>query len=60
MVIVADPNIRECCSLPEVSKFIQFITISESAALKMNVRLAREKFDELQAGSVAASQLSRI
>lgn len=30
------------------------LLMAESAALKLNVRLAREKFDQLQAGSVYA------
>lgn len=52
MIIVADPDVRKYClpvhSQLTLTKFYD----PESAALKLNVRLARERFEQLQVGSL--------
>lgn len=54
LIVVADPNVRKLAFMLLIPLQIADGGYSESAALRMNVRLARDKFEELQAGSVAS------
>lgn len=53
MIVVHDPTIR---TLPlfRILAFCSNLLFSEAAALKMNIRLARRKFEELQNDSLIA------
>lgn len=53
MVIVHDPTIRTLLSPPFILPLLTW-TSTETAALKMNIRLARRKFEELQNDSLIA------
>lgn len=52
LLIVHDPTIGMC--MPRATCFMLTCESAETAALRINIRLARPKFEELQADSVLA------
>lgn len=48
MVVVHDPTIGQCYLLSATRVSPDIFHNSETAAIKINIRLAREKFEELQ------------
>ena len=58
LLIVHDPTIGMCCASNIEHRYPRRFTLTceftETAALKINIRLARPKFEELQTDSVLA------
>ena len=56
LIVVHDPTIGECGAVGTYGDviFIAAVVFAETAALKLNIRSARTKFEELQRDSLSS------